>query len=121
MKDKTKDRATGNTFFCVVKDAETTTVSYRHATINGAYTEACRLARKENKSFYIMQTVAKVVPKVVINDVLDVRPPQREEPEPEDPDADEQACREFVASFEKTLSQIGFKHDPFTNTWKKEF
>ena len=73
MKDKTKDRVTGDKFYYVVKDTGKTVCSYRHGTVEGAYAEACRLALKENKPFYVMATVAKIVPEVVISKVLDVR------------------------------------------------
>lgn len=74
MKDKSKDKTNGKKFYYVALDGKETYVSYRHATIEGAYFEAVRLAKKENRPFFILQTLARVVPEVNIKIVEDVRP-----------------------------------------------
>lgn len=70
MSDKTK----GNKFYYVAIECKQTYVSYRHATIKSAYDEAVKLAKKENRAFFILQTVARIVPEVTIREVEDVRP-----------------------------------------------
>lgn len=67
-------RTNQNKFYMVVSDEPQTTVSYRHGTVESATREAMRLAKQENKPFFVMQTVARVNPKVVIDSVEDVRP-----------------------------------------------
>jgi len=116
------EKAMGNKFFYVARDiASGTHVSYRHATINSAYAEAIKLAKKENAPFFILQTVARIVPEVKIKEVEDVRLDNFREPADEDFDADKMACEEFVKAFEESLSKSGFERDPFTNTWNKSF
>jgi hypothetical protein len=84
MKNKTRDRTKGNKFFYVARDGCETYVSYRHRTIEGAYSEAIRLAKKENTPFFILQTLARIVPAVVISAVEDVRPDSLSEQEDAD-------------------------------------
>lgn len=61
-------------FYMVMSDESRTTVSYRHGTSVSAVKEAMRLAKQENKPFYVLQTFALVTPKILIDSVQDARP-----------------------------------------------
>lgn len=86
-------------------------------TLNDAYAEAVDLAKKENQPVVILKTIARVVPKVVIADVEDVRPDQPAQQE----DTSEKRAAKCVSDIVQKLKANGFQHDPFTNTWKKTF
>jgi hypothetical protein len=54
------EQAVGNAFYVVMRDKESSYVSFRHKSYLEAYAEAQRLAKKENKRFYVLQAVTVV-------------------------------------------------------------
>jgi hypothetical protein len=68
------DKKSIRKFYYVAADDSYSSIGYRHTTLKSAYLEAVRLSKKENKTFYVLMTIVKIVPDVTIKEVTDARP-----------------------------------------------